>query len=97
MATGDVIGCFGLTEPDFGSNPPGMRTTAAATASNWILNGSKMWITNGSVADVAIVWAPRRGGHRGLRRADRHPGFTAREMEAQDVAAGVDHLGVEPG
>ncbi|MEO3757799.1 acyl-CoA dehydrogenase family protein [Mycobacterium sp. B14F4] len=57
MATGDVIGCFGLTEPDFGSNPGGMRTTAKPDGSDWILNGSKMWITNGSVADVAIVWA----------------------------------------
>ncbi|BBZ08745.1 glutaryl-CoA dehydrogenase [Mycolicibacterium doricum] len=57
MATGDVIGCFGLTEPDFGSNPAGMRTTARRDGSDWILNGSKMWITNGSVADVAVVWA----------------------------------------
>jgi glutaryl-CoA dehydrogenase len=57
MATGDVIGCFGLTEPDFGSNPGGMRTTARRDGSDWILNGSKMWITNGSVADVAVVWA----------------------------------------
>src|SRR5690606_38828058 len=57
MATGEVIGCFGLTEPDFGSNPAGMRTTARRDGSDWILNGSKMWITNGSVADVAIVWA----------------------------------------
>ena len=57
MATGEAIGCFGLTEPDFGSNPGGMRTTARRDGTDWILNGSKMWITNGSVADVAIVWA----------------------------------------
>src|ERR1700739_142625 len=57
MASGDVVGCFGLTESDFGSNPAGMRTTARRDGSDWILNGSTMWITNGTVADVAIVWA----------------------------------------
>ena len=62
MATGDAIGCFGLTEPDFGSNPGGMRTTARRDGSDWVLNGSKMWITNGSVADVAIVWARSKEG-----------------------------------
>ena len=62
MATGDVIGCFGLTEPDFGSNPGGMRTTARRDGSDWILNGSKMWITNGSVADIAVVWARAEEG-----------------------------------
>jgi glutaryl-CoA dehydrogenase len=57
MAQGDAIGCFGLTEADFGSNPGGMRTRARKDGDDWVLNGSKMWITNGSVADVAIVWA----------------------------------------
>src|SRR6185312_3157628 len=57
MATGDTIGCFGLTESDFGSNPAGMRTNARRDGSDWIINGTKMWITNGTVADVAIVWA----------------------------------------
>src|SRR5215510_10662791 len=57
MATGDVIGCFGLTEPDFGSNPGGMRTTARRDGADWILNGEKTWITNGTAADVAVVWA----------------------------------------
>lgn len=57
MAAGEVIGCFGLTEPDFGSNPAGMRTTARQDGDGWVLNGSKMWITNGSMADIAIVWA----------------------------------------
>ena len=57
MAAGDVIGCFGLTEPDFGSNPAGMRTRAKRDGEEWVLNGTKMWITNGSVAYVAIVWA----------------------------------------
>src|SRR5690242_8969079 len=57
MAQGEAVGCFGLTEPDFGSNPAGMRTRARRDGDDWILNGNKMWITNGSVADVAIVWA----------------------------------------
>jgi glutaryl-CoA dehydrogenase len=57
MAAGDAIGCFGLTEPDFGSNPAGMRTRAKRDGAEWVLDGTKMWITNGSVADIAIVWA----------------------------------------
>ncbi len=57
LATGEKIGCFGLTEPDYGSNPAGMITTARKTSDGWVLNGTKMWITNGSMADVAIVWA----------------------------------------
>ena len=65
MAAGEAIGCFGLTEADFGSNPAGMRTRAKPDGDEWVLNGSKMWITNGSVADIAVVWAqtdePERG------------------------------------
>src|SRR5512146_944207 len=57
MAAGEAIGCFGLTEPDFGSNPGGMRTRARRDGTDWVLDGTKMWITNGSVADVAVVWA----------------------------------------
>ena len=57
MAAGKVIGCFGLTEPDFGSNPSGMITTARQDGSDWVINGAKMWITNGSIADIAIIWA----------------------------------------
>src|SRR5512143_3107340 len=57
LASGKLIGCFGLTEPDYGSNPGGLITTARETADGWILNGAKMWITNGSMADLAIVWA----------------------------------------
>ncbi len=57
LAQGEAIGCFGLTEPDFGSNPAGMRTRAKRDGDEWVLNGTKMWITNGSVADVAVVWA----------------------------------------
>ena len=57
MAAGEVVGCFGLTEPDFGSNPAGMRTSARRDGGDWVLNGTKMWITNGGIADVAVVWA----------------------------------------
>jgi glutaryl-CoA dehydrogenase len=57
MATGEVIGCFGLTEPDFGSNPGGMLTRAVKKGDEWVINGAKMWITNGSTADIAIIWA----------------------------------------
>ena len=69
MAAGEAIGCFGLTEPDFGSNPAGMRTVAKRDGDDWVINGSKMWITNGSVADVAIVWARTdlEEGSRGIR------------------------------
>jgi glutaryl-CoA dehydrogenase len=80
MATGDVIGCFGLTEPDFGSNPAGMRATARRDGSDWILNGSKMWITNGTVADVAIVWARAEEGIVGFAVPTSTPGFSARDM-----------------
>ncbi|MGE2730088.1 acyl-CoA dehydrogenase family protein [Mycolicibacterium vaccae] len=81
MAAGELIGCFGLTEPDFGSNPGGMRTTARRDGSDWVLNGSKMWITNASVADVAVVWAREPGGHvLGFAVPTDTEGFTAREM-----------------
>lgn len=66
MARGEALGCFGLTEPDFGSNPAGMRTTARRDGTDWILNGNKMWITNGGIADVAIVWAQTDDGIRGF-------------------------------
>src|SRR5256712_3598812 len=61
MASGEVIGCFGLTDPDYGSNPAGLITVAKGTADGWVLNGAKMWITNGSTAQVAIVWAKTGG------------------------------------
>src|SRR6478609_7796816 len=66
LATGEAIGCFGLTEPDFGSNPAGMRTRARRDGSDWVLNGTKMWITNGNLADVATVWAQTDDGIRGF-------------------------------
>jgi glutaryl-CoA dehydrogenase len=77
MATGDAIGCFGLTEPDFGSNPAGMRTRAKRDGDDWVINGTKMWITNGSVADVAIVWAQTDEGIRGFIVPTDTPGFSA--------------------
>jgi glutaryl-CoA dehydrogenase len=77
LATGDAIGCFGLTEPDFGSNPAGMRTRARRDGSDWILSGTKMWITNGNLADVATVWAQTDEGIRGFLVPTDTPGFTA--------------------
>jgi glutaryl-CoA dehydrogenase len=80
MAAGEAIGCFGLTEPDFGSNPAGMRTNARRDGSDWVLNGSKMWITNGSVADVAVVWARTEDGIRGFAVPTETHGFSAPEI-----------------
>ena len=81
MHEGDKIGCFGLTEPDAGSDPGSMRTTARRDGSDWILNGSKMWITNGTVADVATVWARTEDGSiNGFLVERGTPGFEAPEM-----------------
>ncbi|MFM8240921.1 MAG: acyl-CoA dehydrogenase family protein [Actinomycetota bacterium] len=80
MAKGEAVGCFGLTEADFGSNPSGMRTSAKRDGDDWLLNGSKMWITNGTVADVAIVWAQTDDGIRGFVVPTDTPGFSAREI-----------------
>jgi glutaryl-CoA dehydrogenase len=77
MAAGDVLGCFGLTEPDFGSNPAGMRTTAKRDGDDWVLNGQKMWITNGSIADVAVVWARTEDRIRGFLVPTDTDGFSA--------------------
>ncbi|WP_067668174.1 acyl-CoA dehydrogenase family protein [Nocardia miyunensis] len=81
MAAGEAIGCFGLTEPDFGSNPADMRTNARRDGDDWILNGAKMWITNGSVADVAVVWAQTEDKVRGFVVPTETPGFTAPEIK----------------
>jgi glutaryl-CoA dehydrogenase len=81
MHTGEAIGCFGLTEPDAGSDPGSMRTTAKRDGSDWLLNGSKMWITNGTVADVATVWARTEDGSiNGFLVERGMPGFEAPEM-----------------
>jgi glutaryl-CoA dehydrogenase len=88
LASGESIGCFGLTEPDYGSNPAGMITTARKVDGGWVLNGTKMWITNGSMSDVAVVWAQTStpGDVRGIRGfvvpADT-PGFSARDQKGK--------------
>jgi glutaryl-CoA dehydrogenase len=81
MAAGGTIGCFGLTEPDAGSDPGAMRTTARRDGSDWILDGAKMWITNASVADVAVVWARTEEGVRGFVVPAGTPGFSAPEIK----------------
>ena len=80
MAAGEAIGCFGLTEPDAGSDPGAMRTRARRDGDDWILHGQKMWITNGSVADVAIVWAATDDGIRGFVVPKDAPGFTTQDI-----------------
>ena len=83
LARAEAIGCFGLTEPDFGSNPAGMRTRAVREGTRWRLNGSKMWITSGSIADVAVVWARTDEGVRGFLVERGTPGFSAPEMKGK--------------
>jgi len=80
MAAGEAIGCFGLTEPDAGSDPGAMRTRARRDGSDWVLHGQKMWITNGSVADVAVVWAQTDGGIRGFAVPKDTKGFTTQDI-----------------
>ncbi|MDX2760594.1 acyl-CoA dehydrogenase family protein [Streptomyces europaeiscabiei] len=81
MASGEVIGCFGLTEPDHGSDPASMRTYAKRDGGDWVLNGRKMWITNGSVAGVAVVWAQTEEGVRGFVVPTDTAGFSAPEIK----------------
>jgi glutaryl-CoA dehydrogenase len=83
MAAGEALGCFGLTEPDSGSDPGSMRTVARRDGSDWVLNGAKMWITNGSVADVAVVWARAEDGIRGFLVPAGTPGFSAAHMRGK--------------
>lgn len=89
MATGEKLGCFGLTEPDFGSNPGGMRTRARKDGDEYVLNGEKMWITSGSIADVAVIWAkveepgvaPEDWRVRGFLVETDRPGFSAHDVQ----------------
>ena len=81
MATGDAIGCFGLTEPDAGSDPGSMKTRASQGGSDWVLNGSKMWIANGPLADVAVVWAQTDEGIRGFAVPTDAKGFSAHKIQ----------------
>ena len=83
LQSGEAIGCFGLTEPGFGSNPAGMTTRASKQGTDWVLNGEKTWITNGSVADVALVWARTDAGIRGFLIEKGTPGFTAAEIHGK--------------
>jgi len=86
LATGEKLGCFGLTEPDFGSNPGGMRTRAVRQNNEYVLNGEKMWITSGSIADVAVIWAKseEHGGKiRGFLVETNRPGFSAQDVHGK--------------
>ena len=83
LQSGEAIGCFGLTEPQFGSNPAGMLTRAVKDGNEWVLNGEKTWITNGSVADVAIIWARAEDGIRGFLVERGTPGFQATELHGK--------------
>jgi glutaryl-CoA dehydrogenase len=86
LATGEKLGCFGLTEPDFGSNPGGMRTRARRDGSDYILNGEKMWITSGSIADVAVIWAKVEDENdrvRGFLVPTKSPGFRAYDVHGK--------------
>jgi len=83
LASGEKIGCFGLTEPDYGSNPGGMITRAVETSDGYVLNGAKMWITNGTLADVAVVWAKLNGKVHGFLVEKGTTGFTAPEMRGK--------------
>ena len=80
MAAGELVGCFGLTEPDAGSDPASMRTRARRDGSDWVLDGTKMWITNGGIADIAVVWANTEEGIRGFLVPRGTPGFTTHDI-----------------
>src|SRR5207247_2371 len=80
MQRGETIGCYGLTEPDHGSDPSEMETRAVRDGDSWVLNGTKMWITNGGIADLAVVWAKAEDGVRGFLVERDTPGFTTSDI-----------------
>ena len=92
LQSGEALGCFGLTEPDFGSNPSAMRATAEKRGDTWILNGEKTWITNGSAADVAVVWARTSEGVRGLPGREGHARIHTSRHSRQAFHARFRHL-----
>src|SRR5438270_1712919 len=83
LQSGEAVGCFGLTEPGFGSNPAGMLTTAEKRSATWVLNGEKTWITNGSVADIAVVWARTSEGVRGFLVEKGTPGYSTSDIHGK--------------
>jgi glutaryl-CoA dehydrogenase len=83
LQSGSAVGCFGLTEPDFGSNPGGMRTTARRDGSHWVLNGEKTWITNGGISDVAVVWARTSDGIQGFLVETGTPGYSISDIHGK--------------
>lgn len=83
LASGEAIGCFGLTEPEFGSNPAGMKTTAKKSGSDWLLHGEKTWITNGSIADIAVVWARTEEGISGFLVEKGTPGYSTSDIHGK--------------
>ena len=83
LQQGKAIGCFGLTEPDFGSNPSGMRARGVKDGNHWILNGEKAWITSGTIADVAVVWARTNEGVRGFLVEKGTPGYTSKDIKGK--------------
>ena len=97
MAAGRKIGCFGLTEPDFGSNPAGMLTRGVRDGNMWVLNGTKRWITNGSISDVAVVWARTDEGIRGFLVEKDTKGLTTRRTKGEILPASLRHFRVNFG
>src|SRR5688500_20043940 len=83
LGSGEAIGCFGLTEPDFGSDPGAMRTTARRDGDSWVLDGAKQWITSGTLADVAVVWARTDDGIRGFLVEKGTPGYTSSDQHGK--------------
>ena len=97
MAAREAVGCFGLTEPDYGSDPGGMRTVARPDGSDWVLSGTKMWITNGSIADIAVICAGTRKAVRGSPRPARHVWLHRPRHSQEAFASRLHHIRAAPG